>query len=93
MSSADATSPVWIQLSDNRVAGDVLTTAFTAAAFADKNVGTGKTVSVTGISISGTDSIVEFQAEVSHQQEAAIVDKFNRQGVVMEIIPANGHHE
>jgi len=45
------------------------------------------------VSISGTNSIVEFQADVNHQQEAAIVDKLNRQGVVMEIIPSNGHHE
>jgi hypothetical protein len=45
-----------VTLSDNRVSGDVLTTSNTAANFADKNVGTGKTVSVTGITLSGVDS-------------------------------------
>ena len=39
-------------LVDNRVAGDVFTTSYTSASFADKNVGTGKTVSVSGITIS-----------------------------------------
>ncbi len=43
-------------LSDNRVAGDVLTTAYTSAMFNDKNVATGKAVSVSGISINGTDA-------------------------------------
>jgi hypothetical protein len=36
--SADAT----VTLSDNRVAGDVLTTSYTTASFANKNVGTAK---------------------------------------------------
>src|SRR5262249_12951086 len=45
-----------VTLSDNRVAGDVFTDSYTSATFADKNVGTSKTVSVSGISISGTDA-------------------------------------
>lgn len=45
------------------------------------------------VSMAGTNSIVEFQAEVSHHQEVAIVGQLNRQGVVTEIVPANGHHE
>jgi hypothetical protein len=45
-----------VTLSDNRVAGDVFTTSYTSASFADKNVGTGKTVSVSGITISGADA-------------------------------------
>ena len=45
-----------VTLGDNRISGDVLTLASTSASFADKNVGTGKTVSVTGISLSGTDA-------------------------------------
>lgn len=45
------------------------------------------------ISISGANSVIEFQADVNHQQEVAIVDKLNRQGVIMEIIPSGGHHE
>src|SRR5262249_41284321 len=39
-----------------RAAGDSLTVGYTNAAFANKNVGTGKTVSVSGISVSGTDA-------------------------------------
>src|SRR5439155_25762905 len=42
--------------SDDRVSGDVFTTSYTSAAFGDKNAGTGKTVNVSGISISGTDA-------------------------------------
>src|SRR5262249_46139996 len=42
--------------SDNRVAGDLLTDSYSSATFADKNVGAGKVVSVSGISISGTDA-------------------------------------
>src|SRR5437899_7492051 len=45
-----------VSLSDNRVSGDVFSDSYTAASFADKNVGTGKTVSVSGILISGTDA-------------------------------------
>ena len=45
-----------VKLSDNRVAGDVLTDTDTTASFADKSVGTNKPVSVTGIAISGTDA-------------------------------------
>ena len=43
-------------LSDNRVSGDSLSTSYTSASFADKSVGTAKTVSVSGIAISGTDA-------------------------------------
>jgi YDG domain/MBG domain (YGX type) len=52
----DGTTSASVTLSDNRVAGDSLTDSYTSASFADKNVGTGKTVSVTGISISGGDA-------------------------------------
>ena len=52
----DGTTTATVTLSDNRIAGDVFTDSYTAATFADKNVGTGKTVSVSGISISGTDA-------------------------------------
>ncbi|MDQ2821363.1 MAG: YDG domain-containing protein, partial [Pseudomonadota bacterium] len=43
-------------LADNRVAGDSLTVGATGAAFADRNAGTGKTVNVSGIAISGADA-------------------------------------
>jgi hypothetical protein len=53
----DGTTATTVTLSDNRVAGDSLTTSYSSASFADKNVGTAKTVSVSGISISGTDAL------------------------------------
>lgn len=43
-------------LADNRVSGDALTTGYAAAAFADKTVGNGKPVSVTGITLGGADA-------------------------------------
>jgi hypothetical protein len=49
----DGTTLASVQLSDNRLAGDVLTVTYSAAAFADKNVGQNKPVSVSGIAISG----------------------------------------
>ena len=52
----DGTTNATVTLSDNRISGDVLTTSYTTAGFMDKNVGTGKTVSVTGISMTGADS-------------------------------------
>src|SRR5581483_10067572 len=52
----DGTTNATVTLSDDRVAGDVLTTGYTAANFSSKTVGNGKTVNVTGISISGADS-------------------------------------
>ena len=45
------------------------------------------------VSMAGTSSIVEFQAEVSHHQELSIVNQLNRQGVITEIVSSNGHHE
>jgi len=52
----DGDTTAAVTLSDNRISGDVLTDSYTGASFADKNVGTGKTMSATGISISGTDA-------------------------------------
>ena len=45
----DGTTSATVTLADNRVGGDVVTAAYTSASFADKNVGTGKPVSVSGI--------------------------------------------
>src|SRR3989442_1439395 len=50
------TTAATVTLSDNGVAGDVFTASYPAASFANKTVGTGKPVSVSGISISGTDA-------------------------------------
>jgi len=52
----DGNTTATVTLSDNRVAGDIFTDSYTGASFADKNVANGKTVSVSGISISGTDA-------------------------------------
>src|SRR5206468_5468531 len=52
----DGTTAATVTLSDDRVSGDVFTTSYTSAAFGDQNAGTAKPVSVTGISISGTDA-------------------------------------
>src|SRR4029079_3652590 len=51
----NGTTTATATLTDDRVAGDTLTDNYTAT-FADKNVGSGKTVSVSGISLSGTDA-------------------------------------
>src|SRR5207247_1557302 len=52
----DGTTNATVTLSDNRVAGDVLSTSYISASFTNKNVGTAKSVSVTGIAISGADA-------------------------------------
>ena len=52
----DGTATATVTLSDNHVTGDVLTDSYASATFADKTVGTGKTVIVTGISVSGADA-------------------------------------
>jgi hypothetical protein len=50
----DGTMDASVTLSDDRVAGDVLTIGYAAASFANKNVGTAKPISVSGISVTGT---------------------------------------
>ena len=52
----DGTTSAGVTLSDNRVAGDALTLGNTAATFTDKNVGTGKAINVSGITVTGTDA-------------------------------------
>jgi hypothetical protein len=52
----DGTTAATVTLSDNRVSGDSVTIAFTSATFDTKSVGTGKTVTVSGITISGADA-------------------------------------
>src|SRR5262249_2139910 len=52
----DGTTSATVTLSDNRVAGDSLTTRYTSATFANKIVGTAKTVTVSGIALSGADA-------------------------------------
>ena len=52
----DGTTVATVTLSDNRLAGDILSETYAAASFADKNAGNGKTVNVSGIAITGTDA-------------------------------------
>jgi hypothetical protein len=53
----DGTASAMVNLSDNRISGDVFADSYTSASFADKNVGTAKALSVSGISISGGDAV------------------------------------
>lgn len=45
------------------------------------------------VSMSGTNSIVEFEADVSHAQQEQIVEQLNRAGVVTEVIPVQERPE
>src|SRR5262249_21193477 len=52
----DGSTSATVTLTDDRVAGDTLTQSFVLARFSDANVGTGKTVTVSSIAISGADA-------------------------------------
>lgn len=52
----DGSAEATVTLNDNRIAADVFTKTFSSAVFANANVGTSKTVTVSGISISGADA-------------------------------------
>ena len=52
----DGDADASVVLSTDKILGDVVTTGFTSAAFADKNVGTNKLVTVSGITIGGADA-------------------------------------
>ena len=52
----NATTAATVTLSVNHLSSDVVTTSYTTATYSDKNVGTGKTVVVDGITIGGTDA-------------------------------------
>ncbi len=52
----DGTTTATVTLSDDRVAGDVLTLAFTSANFDTQFVGENKAVTVLGVAIAGTDA-------------------------------------
>jgi len=45
------------------------------------------------VSMAGANSIVEFESDVSHSQQETILTQLNRQGVITEVIPLEGHHE
>ncbi|QDG74371.1 YDG domain-containing protein [Janthinobacterium tructae] len=52
----DASTTAAVSLRDNRIGNDQLSIASNGASFSDKNAGVGKTVTVAGISLSGTDA-------------------------------------
>src|SRR5262249_14087001 len=80
----DGTTVATVTLSDNRVAGDSLTTSYTSASFANKNVGTAKTVSVSGITISGTDA-----ANYSANSTASAIADITAKGLTVSGLAAN----
>jgi putative Mg2+ transporter-C (MgtC) family protein len=45
------------------------------------------------VSMTGGNSIVEFESEVSHNQQETIVTQLNRQGVITEVMPLEGRRE
>jgi putative Mg2+ transporter-C (MgtC) family protein len=45
------------------------------------------------VSMNGPTSIVEFHADTGYRQQEQIVQKLNRPGVVVEVIPLEGRHE
>jgi putative Mg2+ transporter-C (MgtC) family protein len=45
------------------------------------------------VSMAGATSIAEFEANVSHKQQEEIVAQLNRQGVITELVPVEGHQE
>src|SRR5207302_1380089 len=52
----DGTRTAAVSLSDNHLGSDNVTESFTLATFDTKNAGTGKTVTITGITIGGADA-------------------------------------
>src|SRR5688572_12259946 len=52
----DGNANATVTLSDDRISGDVFTNSYSSASFNNKNAGTSKPVSVSGISISGPDA-------------------------------------
>jgi putative Mg2+ transporter-C (MgtC) family protein len=45
------------------------------------------------VSMAGATSIAEFEADVTHKQQEEIVAQLNRQGVITEVAPLEGHQE
>ncbi len=45
------------------------------------------------VSMAGATSIVEFESDVTHKQQEAILAQLNRQGVITEVVPVEGRQE
>jgi len=52
----DGATTASVNLSDNRVAGDVIVVGYASAVYSDKNVGTNKTITITGMFASGINA-------------------------------------
>lgn len=52
----DGTTAASVTLSDNRIAGDSLSIAYTGAVFSDRNSGVGKRVTVAGLTVGGSSA-------------------------------------
>ncbi|MGK5024115.1 YDG domain-containing protein [Janthinobacterium sp. RB2R34] len=70
----DGNTAATVAVTDNRVAGDVLT-ATASGAFADKNAGANKTVTVQSASLSGTDAANYTLASTTGATSATIVQR------------------
>jgi len=81
----DGTAAAAVSYSDNRVSGDVLGVSGSAA-FADKNAGTGKTVTATGLSLSGTDAGNYALASTTATSTASIAQR-------MLVVTAGGNNK
>jgi len=44
------------------------------------------------VSMNGSTSIVEFHADTGYRQQEQVVQKLNRPGVVIEVVPFEGNH-
>jgi putative Mg2+ transporter-C (MgtC) family protein len=45
------------------------------------------------VSMSGANSVVEFEGEVKAKKEAVFVERLHREGLITEMTPLEGHHE
>src|SRR5205814_7619464 len=61
----DANATATVTLTSDKLGADDVSAAYTSASFANKNVGTGKAVSVSGISISGADTANDHQTNTT----------------------------
>lgn len=78
----DANTTATVTLSATPLSGDTVTLANTTANFADKNVGTAKTVNVSGISLSGADG-GNYVSNTTAQTTASITPPLSIDAIVL----------
>ena len=78
----DANTTATVTLSATHLSGDTVTLANTTANFADKNVGTAKTVNVSGISLSGADG-GNYVSNTTAQTTASITPPLSIDAIVL----------